>query len=272
MGRPRGGLPGRREHSTIISAYYAHIEGATLLADSIEVSTGIRIAHHTVHDMLKDNGLARTERGKSGQRRTARYVKRYSNTMWHTDYKLLPGGMWLISYQDDASRKIVGWGVFKSATTANALKVLDEAIAAHGRPLSILSDHGSTFCDNESGKRARGVNKFEARLEELGIRHILARVNHPQTNGKIERMHGELERKLHLFEEASAGRTTRNGGDAPHVGGPFHAAPAADHLDRFFEWFNNDRPNMALDMSRRETPAQAFKRKLPKAGDDVQDL
>ena len=25
--------------------------------------------------------------------------------------------------------------------------------------------------------------------------------NHPQTNGKLERLHGEIQRKLHEFEE-----------------------------------------------------------------------
>ena len=273
MGRPRGGLPGRREHSLVISAYYAHMEGSTLLADSIEESTGVRIPHHVVHAILKENGLARTEHGKSGQRRTARYVKRYSNTMWHTDYKLLSDGRWLVSYQDDASRKILARGVFERATAANAIKVLDEAIAEYGVPLSVLSDHGSTFCDNESGGRAKGEGRFERHLKEMGIRHIKARVNHPQTNGKLERVHGEMERKLPLFMEASAARTTHGGGrDASaHVGGPFHAAPATDYVDRFFEWFNNERPNMALDTSIRETPAQAYRRKMPKPGDNVKE-
>ena len=156
MGRPRDGLPGRREHSLVVSAYYAHMEGATLLVASIEESTGVRIPHHVVHAVLKENGLARTERGKAGQRKTARYVKRYSNTMWHTDYKLLPDNRWFISFQDDASRKIMGRGIFERATAANAVGVLDEAAARHGAPLSVLSDHGSTFCDNESGGPAQG--------------------------------------------------------------------------------------------------------------------
>ena len=83
-------------------------------------------------------------------------------------------------------------------------------------------------------------------------------------------MHGELERKLHLFEESSAARTTRSVGGRPsRVGSPFYAKPASDPVDRFFHWFNFERPNMALDMSRRETPMQAFYRLLPEEGDDV---
>ena len=189
--------------------------------------------------------------------------------MWYTDYRLLPDGRWLVTYQDDASRKILARGAFERAAAANAIKVLEGAIAEYGAPLSILSDHGSTFCDNESGGRARGENRFQTYLEERGIRHILARVNHPQTNGKLERVHGEMERKLHLLMEASADLTTRGGGALPHVGGPFHTAPAADYIDRLIEWFSNERPDMALDMSIRETPAQVYRRKMPKPGDNV---
>ena len=71
----------------------------------------------------------------------------------------------------------------------------------------------------------------------------------------------------------TAGEDRGSGGgasDTAHVGGPFHTAAATDPVDRFFEWFNNERPNMALDTSIRETLAQAYRRKMPKPGDDVQ--
>ncbi len=45
--------------------------------------------------------------------------------MWHTDYKLLDDGRWFIAYQDDASRFIVGYGVFSEATGRHAI-VVDE--------------------------------------------------------------------------------------------------------------------------------------------------
>lgn len=179
--------------------------GGALLADSIEKSTSVRIAHHVVHSILEENGLARTERGKSGQCRTERYVKRYPGTVWHTDYKLLPdGGKWLTSYQDDASRKVLAWGAFERTAAANAITVLDVAIAEHGVPLSVLSDHVPAFCDNESWGRGRGEGRLEKYLREKGIRNIKACVSRPRTNDKLERVHGEIERKMHLFSEASA--------------------------------------------------------------------
>ena len=55
------------------------------------------------------------------------------------------------------------------------------------------------------------------------------------------------------------------------MGSPFYTRPAPDPADRFFYWFNFERPNTALYMSRRETPMQAFYRMLPKEVDDVLD-
>ena len=91
---------------------------------------------------------------------------------------------------------MTGHGVFEHATTENALLVLEEAIEKHGKPAAILSDRGAQFYANASEKKKKGISKFEKKLAELEIKHIVARPRHPQTNGKIERLFGELERKL----------------------------------------------------------------------------
>ncbi len=36
-------------------------------------------------------------------------------------------------------------------------------------------------------------------LDQLGIKHILITVKHPQMNGKIERFYGEVERRIGKF-------------------------------------------------------------------------
>ena len=90
---------------------------------------------------------------------------------------------------------MTGCGVFHEAITENDLLVLDEAIKAHGKPASILTDRGTQFYASESEVKKNGNSKFEERMVERGIKHILPRVRHPQTNGKIERFHGELQRK-----------------------------------------------------------------------------
>ena len=171
--------------------------------------------------------------------------------MWHTDYKQLDDGRWFIAYQDDASRFIVGHGVFAETTAEHAVDVLKEAMVKHGGPASILTDHGSQFYANASDAKRKGASDFEKRLVGLGIHQILARVKHPQTNGKLERLHGEIQRKLPEFEAILMRKS--------------------DPIDLFMQWYNYDRPHMSLNRDERETPAQAFVRKMPTEGETVID-
>ena len=263
MGRPKAFLPGRRIHSIVCSNKRGVNQGATSNERIIKSETGIHIPHNTLHKMLKDNDDATTQPKKSARRKWVRYERIHSNSMWHTDYKQLDDGRWFIAYQDDASRFVTGWGIFENATTENAVTVLEQAISRHGKPASILTDHGSQFYANESETRKRGVSEYEKKLVELGIKQILARIKHPQTNGKLERLHGELQRKLNRFADV----TGPPGTAAPFGSGPIEADPVA----RFMHHYNYERPHMSLDWDNLETPAQAFKRKMPLEGEAVTD-
>ena len=170
--------------------------------------------------------------------------------LWHTYYKMLSDGRWFLC-EDDASRFVTGYGIFKNASTENALAVLEKAIKQQGKPASILTDHGSQFYANEVETKRHGEYEFEKKLGELGIRQILVRVKHPQTNGKLERIHGKIQRKLPEFE-AILMRTS-------------------DPIDLFIKWYNYERPHMSLDYDNLETPWKAFQRKMPPAGTGVVD-
>jgi putative transposase len=79
--------------------------------------------------------------------------------------------------------------LFRSATTDNALIVLDLAIAGNGVPKQLMTDHGTQFCCDEDR-----LYRFSETLKRKGIQHIMARVKRPQSNGKIERWFGTLKR------------------------------------------------------------------------------
>ena len=261
MGRPPKGLHGRREHSAVLSAHCDVSEGAGGVKKCVRDAEGTNIPHRTINSIMKESGDSVSDKAKTRQRKWVRYERKHSNSMWHTDYKLLDDGRWFIAYQDDASRFIVGFGVFKEATGEHAIDVLKEAISRHGKPASVLTDHGSQFYANEKEAAARGEAMFEKELVALGIRHILARVNHPQTNGKLERFHGDLQRKLPRFAGASVDKAVRQRkGSAVHVGGPFCTDKPRDPVERLVSWYNN-KPHRSLDWDNSETPAQAFVRK-----------
>ncbi len=104
--------------------------------------------------------------------------------------------LYLICYLDDASRYITGFGVFKHATSANAVSVLRKAIKKFGVPAQILSDRGTQFTSAKKPKNGRKITLFEAELIKRKIKQILARANHPQTNGKLGRFFGTFESEI----------------------------------------------------------------------------
>jgi putative transposase len=231
--------PSEQERELVRKARQAYGVGAVVLEKVLDEAYGTHIPHNRIHEVLKGMGLAKDEPRKKERRKWVRYEREFSNSLWHADWTLIPGKGWMIAYLDDASRFIVGYGLFPEATSQRSLDVLKQAIAKWGRPASILTDRGIQFYAEEAGDRLRGVTVFERYLIENDIRHVLSRVNHPQTNGKVERFFGTVKQKLPMFL-----------GD----------------VDGLVKWYNEVRPHMSLNLDVIETPHQAFLRKMPKEG------
>jgi putative transposase len=236
--------PGRRhveasedEKELIVEVRREYETGASVLERIID-SRGTHIPHNRIHRVLKSMGLARDEPRKQTRRKWVRYERRYSNSMWHTDWTLIDGKGWMIAYIDDASRFVTGWGLFPEATSAHSVEVLKEAIRKHGKPASILTDRGIQFYANESEEREKGATVFERYLVESEIRQVFSRVMHPQTNGKVERFFRTVKDKL----------------------------PRFGSVDALIQWYNMKRPHMSLNLDAIETPYEAYLRKMPEEG------
>jgi len=52
----------------------------------------------------------------------------------------------------------------------------------YGKPSAILTDHGSQFYLNYGYDKSPGITLFQEYLTKRKIRHILGRIQHPQTN------------------------------------------------------------------------------------------
>ena len=149
-----------------------------------------------------------------------------ARVLWHTDWYQIKDdyddrvkGKWLIAYLDDASRFIVGYGVFDEATAENAISVLERSINRYGKPLELLTDHGSQFYANFGEIKAFGISKFQQYLADRKINYILGRIQHPQTNGKIERFYETFQSKVEHFSS----------------------------IEEFVIWYNTKRPHMSLN-------------------------
>jgi transposase InsO family protein len=100
--------------------------------------------------------------------------------------------------------------------------------------LAVLTDHGSEFYASLRDKNGCAKHEFELYLKEQGIEQILCGVNHPQTNGKVEKWHD-----LYI-----------------------HHRERFECLADLVEWYNEEKPHGALNLEIAETPSQAFIRKM----------
>ena len=148
---------------------------------------GFSISHRQIEKVLVRNGMVEPNPRKQRPRKWVRYELPNPNDLWHTDWSHDPfTGKQLSVYIDDRTRLITSFGVFKGATAENSVALLRSAVVEYGKPKAVMTDHDSQYYANRPEAKQENT-KFRATLDVLGIKHCLARVNRPQTNGKVER-------------------------------------------------------------------------------------
>ena len=189
-----------RMEELILETYQANDIGPTHLEKKIEETHGIHIPHNRIYRVLLNHGLVEINMKKRQQRKYVRYERAHSMSMWQGDWKrsnLMDSKKWLVAFMDDSSRLITCYGVFDSPTTDNTITVLNQGFREYGTPREILTDNGTQFVSARDREHAH--HKFGDFLVLHNIRHIPTRIKHPQTNGKIERFFGEVERRITKF-------------------------------------------------------------------------
>jgi putative transposase len=150
-------------------------------------SKGFGISHRQIYKLLVRNKLVEPNVKKQKSRKWVRYELPNPNDMWHTDWSYDPFTQQNLGvYIDDRTRLITSYGLFKQANAENTIALLKTGINHYGKPKSIMTDHGSTYYANHPNATQENT-EFRIALDNLGIKHYLARVNRPQTNGKVER-------------------------------------------------------------------------------------
>jgi putative transposase len=174
--------------------------GARRLEKIIEFKHGKHIPHNAIHRLLLSHGLANVNRNKSKRRKPwIRYERKHSLSLvyldWHTsnhDGKKV----YVCVVLDDSSRRLLVGGEFDAETTENSLQLLKEAMDRFGGLTSIkqvLTDRGTHFYTNKRDKNGFADSRFENIFEKNEINHVKSRVNHPQTNGKVEKWNDTYE-------------------------------------------------------------------------------
>lgn len=149
-------------------------------------SKGFSVSERNIQEIFNQNGFRTNKRERPSQIRFVKYERQKPHELWHTDWSICPFTKQnIIAFIDDCTRLLIHAEYFAQATTENTVLALKNAILKHGKPDSILTDNGIQFTPARSEK-----GPFTLFCEEQGIKHILGRVHHPQTNGKIERWFG----------------------------------------------------------------------------------
>jgi len=224
------------ERTLVLKTWKEHPLSAVMLEAIID-EKGKHIPHNRIHKILKEEGLAKNEVNKQKRKKWIRYERKHSLSLVHADwFEINKKDVFLAV--DDASRLCYAHGEFERATTEFSIKAIDKGIKKFGLMKQFITDHGSQFVSNEREGCKVNDSSFTSWLKAKGVQHIKARVKHPQTNGKVERVKQTIEKLWN------------------HFGG----------LDKAVNYYNNKRPHMSLGNGkiRLETPYQAFLRKMRK--------
>jgi len=148
---------------------------------------GFSISHRQIEKLLLRNGLVEPNIKKQRCRKWVRFELPNPNDMTHTDWSYDPYTQKQLSvYIDDRTRLITSYGLFPRATASNSVALLKTSITEYGKPKCVMTDHGAQFYANRQDAKQENT-EFRIALDAWGIKHYVARVNRPQTNGKVER-------------------------------------------------------------------------------------
>jgi transposase InsO family protein len=195
----------------------------------------------TIWRILQREGLVTSQPQKRPISSRIRFEADLPNEMWQADITAwtLPGGevAEILNLIDDHSRLHLGSYAYARVKAPDVVQSFHKAAALHGLPESFLSDNGAVFV----GGYRKGKVLLEYELERLGVLFKNSRPYHPQTLGKVERLHQTLKR--YLAKQAPA-RTF---------------AELQEKLDAFAHYYNAIRPHRALGG---RTPLQAYSSRI----------
>ena len=229
MGRPTRPIT-VEEMELVQKAYEKYRVSAATLERLIKRDYEVNLPHNHIHKILIELSFAKSKEKKDVRKKNwIRYERRHSLTAVHMDwYYDAKKELWVLPVIDDASRKMIALVEEKHATTDASIEAMEQALK-HGKIKQCITDHGTQFIKGED-KRAR----FSEFLEKQGIKHILCRIKHPQSNGKSEKFNDLYKNHRHAFSTKEA----------------------------FMQWYNEIRPHSSLKFNELETPQQAFIRKM----------
>ena len=206
--QPRSRRPRSCTHETPLEMVQAIVGlRRQLLADGHDAGPAT-IAYHlaqrmdgvpsraTIWRILKREGLIVPQPQKRPRSSLIRFQADLPNETWQTDithWQLAAGEhVEILNFIDDHSRLFLASEAYPTTKAQDVVDSFHKAASLHGLPASLLSDNGAVF----TASPRHGKVLLQSELEQLGIASKNSRPYHPQTCGKIERLHQTLKRYL----------------------------------------------------------------------------
>jgi len=195
----------------------------------------------TIWRILRREGLITPQPQKRPRSSLLRFEADLPNETWQTDitHWQLAGGehVEILNIIDDHSRLFLRSEAYPTTKAQDVVDSFHKAAELHGLPASLLSDNGAVF----TASPRRGKVLLQSELERLGIACKNSRPYHPQTCGKIERLHQTLKRYLAKQTPAKT------------------IGQLQSQLETFVHYYNDIRPHRALHG---RTPLQAYSARI----------
>ncbi len=211
--------------------------GAHTIAFHLIGRHGLAPSVATIWRILSRRGFVTPQPQKRPRSSFTRFEADQPNERWQADithWRLADGAeVEILNVIDDHSRLVVASKALVVFKATDVVATFHQAAAALGFPAQMLTDNGAVF----TAAPRHGRCAMELELASLGITYRHSTPYHPQTCGKVERLHQTLKR--YLTKRPKAGSIEE----------------LQIQLDGFVAYYNEARPHRALG---RRTPAAAF--------------
>ena len=214
--------------------------GAATIAEHLRRDPDITVvpAIATIWRVLSRRGFITPQPQKRPRSSWKRFEADLPNQCWQADvthWHLIDGtSVEVLNLIDDHSRLAIASVARRTITGLHDVEAFTNAFATWGAPAAVLTDNGAVFT---ATPRRGGRTALQILLGELGINYINSRPYHPQTCGKIERLHQTLKKRLTALPA------------------PATIDELQSQLNEFINYYNTTRPHRALH---RATPQQAY--------------
>jgi transposase InsO family protein len=154
---------------------------------------GVELPRNTIHRILLRHDLVREE--ERHRPALQRFERSQPNELWQMDFKGptgWPQSVGPLSVLDDHSRYLIALAANGNTRGEPVREKLEEAFQRCGVPEGMLMDHGTPWWNRAPG----GWTKLSLWLMRQGIELHWSGIRHPQTQGKVERFHGSLQRAV----------------------------------------------------------------------------